>query len=64
MPAWHHLGVMAFVTMLANQITGRALASNGQATDGSQLGVAVARIRSRSIGRSVTPGPRGWVRRW
>lgn len=39
----HAVGAKASVTTLVSQITGRELASNGQAADGQRLGVAVAR---------------------
>ncbi len=39
----HAVGAKASVTTLVSQITGRILASNGQAADGQRLGVAVAR---------------------
>ena len=32
----------ASITALVSEVTGRALAANGQATDGQRLGVAVA----------------------
>jgi sulfur carrier protein len=38
----HALADGASITALVSQITGRALATNGQATDGQKLGVAVA----------------------
>lgn len=38
----HAVADDASITTLISQITGRPLASNGQATDGQKLGVAVA----------------------
>ena len=39
----HAVEAKASVTTLVSQITGRELASDGQAADGQRLGVAVAR---------------------
>jgi sulfur carrier protein len=38
----HTVADGASITTLVTQVTGRPLASNGQATDGRKLGVAVA----------------------
>lgn len=37
------VGAKATVTTLVSQVTGRELASNGRATDGQRLGMAIAR---------------------
>jgi sulfur carrier protein len=39
----HDVADGASITTLVSQVTGRPLATNGQATDGKKLGVAVAR---------------------
>lgn len=39
----HTLAAGASVGTLVSQVTGRALAANGQSKDGTRLGVAVAR---------------------
>jgi sulfur carrier protein len=37
------VGAKTSVTTLVSQVTGRELASNGQAADGQRMGVAIAR---------------------
>jgi sulfur carrier protein len=46
------VGAGASVTTLVSQVTGRKLATNGQAADGQRLGVAVAR-NSEVVPRSL-----------
>ena len=57
----HTVADGASITMLVSQVTGRPLAPNGQATDGTKLGVAVAHNaqvvpRSQWFGTALADG--------